>query len=227
MEELVDDFLSYLRNERGQSQHTQKTYAALLGKFLAWAKKHGLTDWKSVELSHLAKFLEHERERTPAHGPEGKKLSGESIYLEIAALRAFYKFCENERLLPVNVAENLSLPRRWKRLPRALTDAKSENCSRRFNRRHRHRSATRRFWNWPMRRGCVCPSCVICDWSSSTWTPGSSMSLARETRNASCRWAGKPSRRCSVFRGRPAPAGEPTVAGEVFFLRGAARRLPP
>jgi len=123
MEELVDDFLSYLRNERGQSQHTQKTYAALLGKFLAWAKKHGLTDWKSVELSHLTKFLQHERERTPANGPEGKKLSGESIYLEIAALRAFYKFCENERLLPVNVAENLSLPRRWKRLPRALTDA--------------------------------------------------------------------------------------------------------
>jgi len=123
MDELVDDFLSYLRNERGQSQHTQKTYAALLGRFLAWAKKHGLTDWKSVELSHLTKFLQHERERTPATGPAGKKLSGESIYLEIAALRAFYKFCENERLLPVNVAENLSLPRRWKRLPRALTDA--------------------------------------------------------------------------------------------------------
>jgi len=38
-------------------------------------------------------------------------------------LRAFYKFCENERLLPANVAENLALPRRWKRLPRALTDA--------------------------------------------------------------------------------------------------------
>ena len=65
MEELVDDFLSYLRNECGRSQHTQKTYAALLGRFLAWAKKHGLTDWKSVELSHLTKFLEHERERTP------------------------------------------------------------------------------------------------------------------------------------------------------------------
>ena len=123
MEELVDDFLSYLRNERGQSQHTQKTYAALLGRFLAWAKKHGLTDWKSVELSHLTKFLQHERERTPATGPAGKKLSGESIYLEIAALRAFYRFCENERLLPANLAENLALPRRWKRLPRALTDA--------------------------------------------------------------------------------------------------------
>ena len=124
MEELVDDFLSYLRNERGQSEHTQKTDAALLDKFVVWVRAHGLRDWKTVELGHLQKFFQHERERVPANQPEGspKKLSGESVYLEIAALRAFYKFCENERLLPVNLAENLALPRRWKRLPRALTD---------------------------------------------------------------------------------------------------------
>ena len=51
-----------------------------------------------------------------------KRLSSESVYLEIAALRAFYRFAENEKLLPVNVAENLSLPRRWKRLPKALSN---------------------------------------------------------------------------------------------------------
>ncbi len=125
MEELVDDFLSYLRNERGQSDHTQKTYAALLNKFIAFARARGLQDWNTVELDHLQKFLQHERERAPANQPEGspKKLSGESVYLEIAALRAFYRFCENERLLPANKAEHLALPRRWKRLPRALTDA--------------------------------------------------------------------------------------------------------
>jgi integrase/recombinase XerD len=49
-------------------------------------------------------------------------LSGESVYLEIAALRAFYKFAENEKLLPANIAENLSFPRRWKRLPKALSN---------------------------------------------------------------------------------------------------------
>jgi integrase/recombinase XerD len=43
------------------------------------------------------------------------------LYLEIAALRAFYRFAENEKLLSSNLAENLSLPRRWKRLPKALT----------------------------------------------------------------------------------------------------------
>jgi len=147
MQTLVEDFLQYLRHERGQAEHTQKTYAALLKKFTDWAARQNLTDWKSVELKHLMAFLQHERERNllpvgrPAsqaaadpdqsdNGSQGRsphqnplqRLSSESVYLEIAALRAFYRFAESEKLLPANVAENLSLPRRWKRLPKALSN---------------------------------------------------------------------------------------------------------
>jgi integrase/recombinase XerD len=124
MNQLVEDFLQYLRHERGQAEHTQRTYAALLNRFVAWAGKQGLADWKSVELSHLMAFLLHERERALANEPKesARRLSSESLYLEIAALRAFYNFAQNEKLLPANVAENLSLPRRWKRLPKALTN---------------------------------------------------------------------------------------------------------
>lgn len=125
MQTLVEDFLQYLRHERGQAEHTQRTYAALLNKFVAWAATQNLSDWKQVELKHLMAFLQHERERALENEPKDspRRLSSESVYLEIAALRAFYRFAENEKLLPVNVAENLSLPRRWKRLPKALTDA--------------------------------------------------------------------------------------------------------
>ncbi len=125
MQNLVEDFLQYLRHERGQSDHTQKTYAALLGKFTGWAKEQGVGDWKQVELTHLMAFLNDERKRGLAHEPpeSPRRLSSESVYLEIAALRAFYRFAENEKLLPLNVAENLSLPRRWRRLPKALTAA--------------------------------------------------------------------------------------------------------
>ena len=132
MQTLVEDFLQYLRHERGQSDNTAKTYAALLGKFTAWAAKQNLTDWQSVELKHLMAFLSHERVRNASIGRpstrEGaapkpaRRMSGESVYLEIAALRAFYKFAENEKFLPANIAENLSLPRRWKRLPKALSN---------------------------------------------------------------------------------------------------------
>src|ERR1017187_4088357 len=148
MQTLVEDFLQYLRHERGQAEHTQKTYAALLNKLTTWAAKQNLTDWKSVELKHLMAFLQYERGRNllpvgrafsrAGHGATKqigggssvasphqnslRRLSSESVYLEIAALRAFYRFAENEKLLPVNVAENLSLPRRWKRLPKALSN---------------------------------------------------------------------------------------------------------
>ena len=125
MQTLVEDFLQYLRHERGQAEHTQRTYAALLGKFTTWAATQNLTDWHSVELRHLMDFLRQERLRPMADQPKEstQRLSSESVYLEIAALRAFYRFAENEKKLPANLAENLSLPRRWKRLPKALSHA--------------------------------------------------------------------------------------------------------
>lgn len=125
MQALVEDFLQYLRHERGQAEHTQRTYAGLLGKFVTWAGQQKLTDWKQVELRHLMSFLQHERERALANQPKEstRRLSGESVYLEIAALRAFYRFAEQEKHLAINVAEHLSLPRRWKRLPKSLTTA--------------------------------------------------------------------------------------------------------
>ena len=124
MQTLVEDFLQYLRHERGQSAHTQRTYDGLLKKFLAWSEKNGLSTWEQVELNHLTAFLQDERARTLANEPKDstRRLSSESVYLEIAALRAFYRYCEIEKLLPLNVAENLSLPRRWKRLPKALSN---------------------------------------------------------------------------------------------------------
>ncbi|PWU21165.1 MAG: tyrosine recombinase [Verrucomicrobia bacterium] len=124
----VEDFLQHLRHERGQAEHTQRAYAFLLNKFIVWADKEGLKEWSAVELRHLMAFLQHERERALLNQPENsqRRLSSESLYLEIAALRSFYRFAENEKLVPSNVAENLSLPRRWKRLPKALSAAEIE-----------------------------------------------------------------------------------------------------
>ncbi len=128
MNELVEDFLQHLRNERGQAEQTQETYAGLLRRFTAWAEKAGLHSWDEVELNHLTAFLVHEQQRLLQNEPEDsvRRLSTSSLYLQIAALRAMYRFAEAEKLLSRNVAEHLSLPRRWKRLPKALTDAEIE-----------------------------------------------------------------------------------------------------
>jgi integrase/recombinase XerD len=128
VETLVEDFLQHLRHERGQAEHTQRTYASLLRQFIIWAQKQGLNEWKSVELRHLMQFLQHEKARKLATNPKNssQRLSSETVYLEISALRAFYRFAVSEKLLPDNLAENLSLPRRWKRLPKALSTLEIE-----------------------------------------------------------------------------------------------------
>ena len=128
MNAAVEDFLQHVRHEKGQSVQTQKTYSALLNRFVRWAESRGLADWGSVTRKHLTEFLKHERNRKPEGQAKdkGDQLSPESIYLQIAALRAFYKFAAAEEIIPANLAENLSLPRRWKRLPKSLSDLETE-----------------------------------------------------------------------------------------------------
>lgn len=128
MEELIEDFLIHLRHERGLAENTQKTYKFLLDKFIAYLKSKGINNWQEVKFDHLIAFLQFERERKPDNLEEGPQsgLSASSLYLEIAALKAFFKFAFNTKMVSENIAENLSLPRRWKRLPKSLSDKEIE-----------------------------------------------------------------------------------------------------
>ncbi len=123
MDALIDDFLQYLRQERGQAKQTQLTYSGILNRFASWANdEKAIEDWGLVDLTALTEFLKHEQNRkVPVGQGKFRKLSVETVYLEIAALRAFFNFCEREHYLESNPAEHLSLPRRWKRLPKSLS----------------------------------------------------------------------------------------------------------
>jgi len=59
-------------------------------------------------------FLLHERSRPLADEPKAsaKRLSGESVYLEIARAAGVLPICRKRKNPAANVAENLSLPRR-------------------------------------------------------------------------------------------------------------------
>lgn len=119
---LVDEFLVHLRHERGQALHTQRTYSHALGQLASWAEQQGRTAWREVSAADLMAFLEHQRSRRHLDDPEApKKLSSATLYLQVAAFRAFFKFSVIEGFLTTNPAENLSLPRRWKTLPKALS----------------------------------------------------------------------------------------------------------
>lgn len=139
---MVEDFLVYVRHERGQAAHTQRTYAALLGRFVKWCGDRKIAGVRDVGFEQLMQFLESERNR-PTRGrgrprrvegggaerPLGR-LGTSSLYLLVAALRAFFRFCVEEGFVSKDPAENLTLPRRTKALPKALTHAEVESLLR-------------------------------------------------------------------------------------------------
>lgn len=139
---LLEEFLTHLRLERGQAEHTRRTYAHQLGQFVNWAGSQGIATWREATFRNLADYLEHSRNRVAATVPGGLKnpekrskspgnaarsgkgkLSTSSLYLQVAALRAFFRYAAEEGWVTENPAENLSLPRRWKTLPKALSEA--------------------------------------------------------------------------------------------------------
>ena len=119
---LVDEFLVHLRHERGQALHTQRTYSHALGQLVSWTEQQGRQSWREVTPADLMAFLEHQRSRRHLDSPDSpQKLSSATLYLQVAALRAFFRFGLNEGFITQNPAENLSLPRRWKTLPKSLS----------------------------------------------------------------------------------------------------------
>jgi integrase/recombinase XerD len=87
-----------------------------------------LKEWNEVKIGDLMAFLEQERSRNLKTEPEDstKKLSSDSLYLQIAALRALYNFAESEKFLPQNIASSLPLPGRWKKVPKSLSPSEIE-----------------------------------------------------------------------------------------------------
>lgn len=123
MRDLVESFLDHLRLERGRSEHTLKTYALALHRFVDWVAlaPNTVNQVRCVLPEHLLRFLEHERARPLSEKARGRQLSSASLYLQVAALRAFFKFAEDEGFLTQNPAANLPLPRRDRTLPKALS----------------------------------------------------------------------------------------------------------
>lgn len=111
LDEVISAFLSQVAIEKGQSPLTVSTYRRNLLKFKVFLKKVGRTDWAQVTSEDIQAWLVDEKE----HGAHVN-----SLYVAIASLRAFFKFTLAEKITG-DFIQFLDLPRRWERLPHALT----------------------------------------------------------------------------------------------------------
>jgi integrase/recombinase XerD len=111
--ELPDLFLTYLSVEKGLSRNTVSAYATDLKKYLQFLKKNS-RDAQTAQKEDIIDFLELLRSGT---------YSIPTVCRYISSIKAFYKFLLVENRISEDPTENLRMPRKWERVPKALTVA--------------------------------------------------------------------------------------------------------
>ena len=109
--ELLDLFLTYLSVEKGLSRNTVNAYATDLKKYLLFAKEQGREVEKAGK-SDILNFLELLR---------GNGQSISTVCRYISSIKALYKFLLLEKRIQDDPTENLQTPRKWERVPKALS----------------------------------------------------------------------------------------------------------
>ena len=105
----LDEFLDYLKYQKNYSQYTVLSYQNDIEEFLEYVEREAL-EFKSVEYSDLRFYLMYLKEE--------KKDSNSSIDRKLSALRGFYKYLANEKVVKTNVFSLVNGPKREKKLPR-------------------------------------------------------------------------------------------------------------
>ncbi len=108
---MLDLFLTYLSVEKGLSRNTVNAYAADLKKYLLFLKEKGRKP-ERADKADLLNFLELLRS-------DGYTISTVCRY--ISSIKALYKFLLLEKRIQDDPTENLQMPKKWERVPKALS----------------------------------------------------------------------------------------------------------
>ncbi len=118
MERAIDQFLIYLKTERGYSEHTLINYSADLSQFtqfIAPVLEEPVEAVRPGQITHL--MLRHYLGHLQKLGR-----SRATIARKLAVLRTFYKFLLRQGLVDRNPLERVSTPKQEKRLPGFLSE---------------------------------------------------------------------------------------------------------
>jgi len=115
MYDLTDQFINYLRLERGLADNTIQAYSRDLIKFTQFLEKSDL-DPLQISRDQISEYA----------GTLRKSLSARSIARNISATTMFFRFLTSEGYIKENPARLLETPRLPRRLPDVLSMAEVE-----------------------------------------------------------------------------------------------------
>jgi integrase/recombinase XerD len=120
LDRAIDDFLAYLKVERGLAPATIRAYRGDLDDFAA--ARGSAREWSrtpDAALRYLAARTRRGRRNDPGLAPT-------SLRRRAASIRGFYRFAFGEGLIAVDVAQHIDLPRQPRLLPETLTVGETE-----------------------------------------------------------------------------------------------------
>lgn len=106
---IVDDYLDYLCYEKNYSNNTIINYNDDICEFLDYVDSEGL-DFRNILYSDIRFYLMYLKDT--------KKDNNSSIDRKLSAIRGFYKYLANNKVVKNNVFSLVSGPKKSKRLPR-------------------------------------------------------------------------------------------------------------
>ena len=108
MRDLLNQYFNHLLIEKGAAGNTLEAYGRDLKRYAAFLDKEGLTDAGSVTPQVVIKFLVQMKDGG---------LSANSLNRSLAALRSFYKYLLQEKVLDESPLANIDQAKVWMRLP--------------------------------------------------------------------------------------------------------------
>ncbi|MBR7131424.1 MAG: site-specific tyrosine recombinase XerD [Lentisphaeria bacterium] len=112
MEKFITYFLEHLSIERGLSRNTITAYGTDLRNLASFLQDNGVDDWRIPDRDMLLDFLDFLRDRG---------MESSSIARHLAALRMFFRYLANEKLIAGDPSLLLDTPKLWRILPDHLS----------------------------------------------------------------------------------------------------------
>ncbi|TLS53026.1 site-specific tyrosine recombinase XerD [Paenibacillus antri] len=110
-------FIDYLSVERGLARNTLEAYERDLTLYLEYLEQSGVADVAETTSTHVLGFM--------AAGKRSGKASA-TVFRRQVAVRAFYKFLTEERVIAADPTSTMGTPTPGKKLPTTLTTAEVE-----------------------------------------------------------------------------------------------------
>ncbi|MBI4715904.1 MAG: site-specific integrase, partial [Nitrospirae bacterium] len=112
MSELVEEFLNFLRVEKGVAANTLEAYHRDIRRYLDLIVRAGISEPGRITRESVILYLESLR---------SSGLSTSSVARAVSAVRSFHRFLRLENRADSDPTEGIEIPRGWFRLPKVLS----------------------------------------------------------------------------------------------------------